>query len=98
MHPTVPPPPADVVAALRQGFMAMARDEALLADAEGAVGRRKARRFDDVRRDAEAGAQPENRSGIRRDIGLVEGDPNHGAATAAGSLAGGLEPQKCGPK
>ena len=47
--------------------------------------RRKARsevgkpgRLDDVRLDAEAGGEPENRAGVLGDIGLVEGDP-HGA-------------------
>ena len=42
--------------------------------AEGPIRYRKTGRLDDVRRDAEAGAEPQNRSGILRDIGLVEGE------------------------
>ena len=32
----------------------------------------------------EAGAEPQNRAGVLRDVGLVEGDP-HGVVSAAGS-------------
>ena len=39
---------------------------------EGAVRYRKARRLDDMRGDAEARAQAQNRSGIRRNVGLVK--------------------------
>ena len=45
---------------------------------EGAVGDRKASRLDDVRRHAKAGGEAQNRSGILRDVGLVQGDL-HGA-------------------
>ena len=46
--------------------------------AEGAVGDRKAGRLDQVRLDPEAGGEPQDRAGILRDVGLVEGDA-HGA-------------------
>ena len=54
--------------------------------AEGAVGDREAGRLDDVGLDPEAGAEPQNRSGILRDIGLVEGDP-HGVVSAINGAA-----------
>ena len=44
--------------------------------AEGAVGHRKAGRFDDMRLDAQTGAQAQNRAGILRDVRLVKGDPH----------------------
>ena len=44
--------------------------------AEGAVGGRKAGRLDNVRLDAEAGAEPQNRAGVLGDVGLVERDPH----------------------
>ena len=44
--------------------------------AEGAVGDREAGRLDDVRLDPEAGAEPENRAGILRNVGLEKGDPH----------------------
>jgi hypothetical protein len=42
--------------------------------AEGAVGGRESRRLDDMGLDAETGAQAQNRSGVLRNIGLVESD------------------------
>jgi len=42
--------------------------------AEGAVGCRESGRLDDMGLDAEAGAQAENRTGILRNIRLVESD------------------------
>ncbi len=44
--------------------------------AEGAVGDREPGRLDNVRFNPEAGAQPQNRAGILRNIGLIEGDSN----------------------
>src|SRR5436309_2867014 len=41
--------------------------------AEGAIGDRKARRFDDMGRNAKACAEAQNRSGILRNVGLVKG-------------------------
>jgi hypothetical protein len=46
--------------------------------AEGAVGDREAGRLDDMRRDAEAGGEAQNRAGVLRDVGLEQSDP-HGA-------------------
>ena len=43
---------------------------------EGAVRDREPGGFHDMRLDAEAGAEPENRSGILRDVGLEKGDPH----------------------
>ena len=43
---------------------------------EGAVGARKAGGLDNVRLDAKACAQPQNRAGVLRDIGLVERNPH----------------------
>jgi hypothetical protein len=42
--------------------------------AESAVGRRESGRLDDVGLDAQTGAQPKNRSGILRDVGLKQGN------------------------
>ena len=42
--------------------------------AEGAIGGGEPGRLDNMRLDAEARAQPQHRSGILRDVGLVEGD------------------------
>jgi hypothetical protein len=42
--------------------------------AEGAVRGREAGWLDDMGLDAEAGAQAQNRSGVLRNIGLIEGD------------------------
>jgi len=44
--------------------------------AEGAVGDGKPGRLDNVRFDPQAGAQPQNRAGILRNIGLIKGDSN----------------------
>ncbi len=44
--------------------------------AEGAVGDREPGGFHDMRLDAEAGAEPQNRSGILRDVRLEQGDPH----------------------
>ena len=41
---------------------------------ERAVAGGKARRFDDVRFDAEAGGEPQNRSGVLGDVGLIKRD------------------------
>ena len=49
--------------------------------AEGAVGGGKPGRLDDMGLDAKAGRQPQNRAGVLRNVGLVEGDP-HGAFRA----------------
>ena len=54
------------------------------------VGHRKTCGFNDMRFDPEAGAESQNRTGILRDIGLVEGDPH-----AAMELVGGPEPPSC---
>jgi hypothetical protein len=40
--------------------------------AEGAVAGGKTRGLDDVRLDAEAGGEPQNRSGVLGDIGLIK--------------------------
>ena len=50
---------------------------------EGAIGDRKAGRFDDVRFDAQAGAEPQNRAGVLGDVRLVEGDPHGGIVSGA---------------
>ena len=44
--------------------------------AERAVRARKARGLDDMGFDPETGREPQNRAGILRDVGLVEGDPH----------------------
>ena len=57
--------------------------------AEGAVRTRKAGRLDDVGLDPEAGREPQNRAGVLRDVGLVEGDP-HGRR-----FGPAIEPRQC---
>ena len=52
--------------------------------AEGTVGDRKAGRLDDMRGNSETGAEPQNRPGILRNVGLVEGKL-HGALPASGA-------------
>src|SRR5689334_10892994 len=47
--------------------------------AKRAIARRKARWFDQMRLDAEAGGESENRSGVLRDVGLEEGNAHAGA-------------------
>src|SRR5208282_3353940 len=42
--------------------------------AEGAVGDGETGRLDDIGLDAEAGAEAQNRSGVLRNVGLIEGD------------------------
>lgn len=49
--------------------------------AKGAVGEGKARRRDQMRLDAEAGGEPQNRPGVLRNVGLVEGDAHCVAAS-----------------
>ena len=58
--------------------------------AKGAVGDRKARRLDNVRLDAQAGAKPENRAGILRNVRLVKGDPHGGTGDVHASEQTGL--------
>ena len=53
--------------------------------AEGAVGDREAGRLDDMGRDAEAGAEPQNRAGILRDVGLVKGEVHGASGSGSGS-------------
>ena len=42
--------------------------------AEGAVGHREAGRLDQMGVHSEAGAEPQNRAGVLRNVGLVERD------------------------
>ena len=45
--------------------------------AEVAVGDVEAGRLDDVDRNAEAGGEAQERAGVLRDVGLVEGEARH---------------------
>jgi hypothetical protein len=49
--------------------------------AEGAIGHGKSTRLYNVCLDAQAGAQPENRSGVLGDIRFVKRDPHGGPGT-----------------
>jgi hypothetical protein len=52
--------------------------------AEGAVRTWKSGRLDDVGLNPETGREPQDRAGVLRDVGLVEGDP-HGRRFGPGS-------------
>ena len=52
--------------------------------AEGTVRTWKAGRLDDMGFDPETGREPQDRAGVLRDVGLVEGDP-HGRRFGPGA-------------
>src|SRR5581483_5137402 len=52
--------------------------------AEGAVGNREAGRFDDMRLDTQASAEPQNRPAVLRYIGLEKGDAERHGISASG--------------
>src|SRR5438874_1509080 len=64
--------------------------------AEGAIRHRKSRRFDDVRFDSEAGAQPQNGRGVRGNVGLKQRDPR-GGEEAHGADRGLVRTTRCEP-
>jgi hypothetical protein len=47
--------------------------------AEGPIGYGEPGWLDDMRLDAEAGAKPQNRPGVLRNVRLIKGDPHHPA-------------------
>ena len=62
---------------------------------EGGIGHHEARGLDDPAGEAETGAHPEDGRGIGGDIGLVEGDFDHGGRSLADVRAGGNLARNC---